>query len=402
MNTDINKNFRNNYNHTITACCISYITQSIVVNFAPLLFLTFNKVYGIPISRVTLLITISFVTQLIIDLLSAKFVDKIGRRPCIIFAHTIAAVGFISLGILPSIFTDPFAGIVTSCILYSCGSGLIEVLASPIIDSCPSENKQSVMSLLHSFFCWGTVLVILLSTAFFYFFGTENWKTLACLWAVIPLFNTIYFIFVPIPESPPEEKNTKITTLLKSKTFLLMAVAMLCGGAAEQAISQWASAFAESSLRIPKTVGDIAGPCTFAVLMGLSRTIHSKISHRVNLTKYMFICGTLCTISYILTAFTQYPLIALIGCALCGFSCGVFWPGTFSYASERCPGGGTALFAILALAGDAGCTIGPSVVGFTAGLCGDSLSHGIIASAIFPLIFTVLLSYLYLKTKKGK
>ncbi len=383
---------KNKYNSTIAACCIAYITQSIVVNFAPLLFVTFHTVYNIPLAKVTLLIAVSFVTQLIVDLLSAKIVDNLGRKPCIIFAHLISSIGFVLLGILPELFSNPFVGIVLACIMYSLGSGLIEVLASPIIDSCPSDNKQAIMSLLHSFFCWGTVLVVLLSTTFFYFFGTENWKFLACLWALIPLLNTVFFFFVPIPESLPEEKNITLTSLFKNKFFWLLALAMLCGGAAELSISQWASTIAESSLGISKTVGDLAGPCLFAVLMGIARITHSKISHKVNLTKYMFICGIICSASYFLFAFTKVPIISFIGCAAAGFACGVFWPGTFSYASERCHGG-TAIFALLALAGDTGCTVGPSVVGFTADIFGENLSIGIVAASIFPIIFTILSLY---------
>ena len=400
MNMTFNTNIRNNYRHTIASCCISYVVQSIVVNFAPLLYLTFNTVYEIPLSKVTLLITITFITQLLTDLLSTKLTDKIGCRPCILFAHIMAAIGFISLGTLPDLLADPFIGLAFACVIYSLGGGLIEVLASPIIESCPSDNKSGLMSLLHSFYCWGTVFVILVSIVFFCFFGTQNWKILTFIWAIIPLFNTVYFILVPIPDILSEEKNIKILSLLKNKTFLLLAAAMLCGGAAEQAVSQWASAFAESSLGISKTLGDLLCPCMFAALMGLSRTLHSKISCRLDLSKYMFISGLICCASYMLTSLSSYPLAALAGCALCGFSCGVFWPGVFSLATEKCSYGGTALFALLALAGDAGCTLGPSIVGFTAELLNENISAGVLAAALFPLLFTVILFFILRKYNK--
>jgi len=398
MNIHFIKNLREKHSCTVVACCISYITQSVAVSFPPLLFLTFNKIYGIPMSKVTLLVTISFSVQLVTDLFAAKFADRIGRRQCMVFAHVISAFGFIGLGLFPDLFPSSFAGIVSACVLYSCGCGMIEVIAAPVISEYGKAVNGCLLSLLQSFFCWGTVFVIVLSTIFFSIFGTEKHQIQACLWAIIPTINIFLFCIVPLPQTNAEKKSSDFSITVKNPLFLALAAVMLCGGAAEHSISQWASAFAESCLNIPKAIGDILGPCLFAILMGTARVLHSKISDKIELTKYMFFCGIICSISFLMTAFTRVPLISFTGCALCGFSCGVFWPGTFGLAAEKFTSGDTTLFALLAFAGDFGSTLGPSIVGFTASFIGNNLSPGIIFSTIFPLFFTALIYML----RKGK
>lgn len=383
----------------VAACCLAYVTQSIAVNFAPLLFLTFNRIYGIPLSKITLLITLSFAVQLITDLFSAKFADILGSRSCMAVAHILTALGYIGLGIFPEIFPSPFIGIVTACILYSCGCGLIEVIATPIISSYSKSKNTCLLSLLQSFFCWGTVFVIILSTVFFYLFNTENWQILSCIWAIIPAINVFLFLLVPLPSKNKNGKKDNVFLLVKNPLFWILAIIMLCGGAAEHSISQWASVFTESYLNIPKALGDILGPCVFATLMGAARIVHAKINKKIDLTNYMFFCGILCTASFFMTAFIKIPPISFIGFALCGFSCGVFWPGTFSLATEKFTATGTTLFALLAFAGDTGSTLGPSIVGFTASITGNNLSLGIIFSVIFPIIFTLCISILYKKNK---
>ncbi len=391
-------NIKNDFRHTIAASYIGYITQAIVNNFIPLLFITFHEIYDISLEKLGLLVAVNFITQLIVDLISTKLADKVGYRVLVVAAHIFAVIGFITLTFLPDILPDPYIGLCFAIIIYAIGGGLTEVIISPIVEACPTEGKSAAMSLLHSFYCWGSVLVVLGTTLFFNFFGTENWRTAALLWAIIPLFNTFYFMLVPINTLNADGGGMKVRELLKSGTFRILALFMLCSGASELAMSQWASAFAESGLNVSKTVGDIMGPCFFAVLMGTSRVVHAKIGEKIKLETYLGASSLLCIISYLTASLSPIPVISLIGCGICGFSVGAMWPGTFSLATERCPKGGTAMFALLALAGDAGCSSGPALVGFISGAMNDDIKLGLLSAIIFPLIFITGL----LMTKKKK
>ncbi len=381
------------YKHTIAACYIGYITQAIVNNFAPMLFVMFHNAYGISLEKIGLLITVNFGTQLLVDLISARYIDKIGYRKCIVTAHFFSASGLVMLALLPSVLPDPFTALCIASVVYAIGGGLIEVLISPIVEAVPGDEKTAAMSMLHSFYCWGSVAVILLSTVFFASFGIGAWRVIACLWAAVPLFNAAYFSHVPIAHLTEKGEGMTVAELLKTKIFWVFALIMVCAGASELAMSQWASAFAEQGLGVSKTVGDIAGPCFFAVLMGSARVLHAKIADRVSLTKYMGLCAALCAAAYLAASLLPYPALSLIACGLCGFSVGVMWPGTFSMASEKCPTGGTAMFALLALGGDIGCSLGPSLVAAASGALSDNLKSGIIFAALFP---TLLLAGLVL------
>ena len=385
------------YKTTVFACFVGYIVQAIVNNFAPLLFITFQKDYSIPLSQITLLVTINFGVQLLVDLLSTLFVDKIGYRTSIVAAQVFSAAGLISLAFLPDVM-PPFAGILVSVIIYAIGGGIIEVLISPIMESCPTDNKEKAMSLLHSFYCWGHVGVVLISTAFFALCGIDNWRILACIWAVVPIFNGIIFIKTPIaPLIAEGEKGMTLGELFKSKVFWMLVIMMVCSGASEQAVSQWASAFAEMGLGISKTAGDLAGPMAFAICMGGARAFYGKYGDRIDLDKFMTGSAVLCIASYLVVSLAPMPIISLIGCAVCGFSVGIMWPGTFSRAASALRRGGTAMFALLALAGDLGCSTGPTLVGFVSDALGGSLNAGILAAVIFPAVMTVCL---ILGTKK--
>ncbi len=385
-----------NYKHTIYACFTGYIVQAVINNFIPLLFLTFQSSYHIPLSKITFLVTFNFGLQLVIDLLSAGFVDKIGYRISIILAHVFAAAGLIGLTFLPELFKDPFTGLLLSVIIYAVGGGLTEVLISPIMESCPTDNKEAAMSLLHSFYCWGHVAVVLLSTVFFRIFGIENWKILALFWAVIPMINGIVFAKVPIaPLLSGDEKNMPLSLLLKQKLFWLLLLMMFCAGSCEQAVSQWASTFAEKGLHVGKTIGDLAGPMMFAILMGTSRAVYGKYGDKIDLMKFMTASGILCLISYLMISLTASPVPGLIGCGLCGLSVGILWPGTFSISSARLKTGGTAMFAFLALAGDVGCSLGPTTVGIASGILHDDLRSGILIAVVFPVLLLILLSSLH-------
>lgn len=383
---------KNNYNHTVFACYFGYIIQAIVNNFAPLLFLTFREEFGIPLQKITTFVTINFLFQLFIDVVCAKVVDKIGYRKCIVAAQLFSSLGIAGLGILPDLFDNPYIGLIIAILLYATGGGLIEVLVSPIVEACPIKNKKAAMSLLHSFYCWGHLFVVIASTIFFTVFGIENWRILAIFWAIVPFFNTFYFAKVPIAPLVEEGKQMSLKELFSSKAFLLFILIMVCAGASEQGMSQWASAFTEAGLGVSKTIGDLAGPSLFAITMGTSRVIYSKISEKIDLNKYMIGCAVLCISAYTLASFSGNPIFSLVGCALCGFSVGVMWPGAFSLASEKFPKGGTAMFAFLALAGDFGCSFGPTVVGFATGAMNDDLKKGVFAAVAFPVILIVALA----------
>lgn len=381
---------KNNYQLTMYACFIGYIVQAIVNNFLPLLFVTFQKTYSIPLTQITLLITLNFGIQLVIDMLSAGFVDKIGYRASAIIAHVCSAAGLVLLTVLPGAFPDPFAGILIAVFIYAIGGGLIEVLISPILEACPTGNKEKAMSLLHSFYCWGHVGVVLISTLFFTLFGIENWKILAVCWAVVPAVNIILFAKAPI-YSLHEDGETGLTLkqLFTRKIFWVMMLMMLCAGASEQAVSQWASTFAEQGLGVSKTIGDLAGPMSFAALMGLSRLLYGKFGDKLDLDKFMRMSCLLCIAAYLCISLVPLPAVGLVGCAVCGFSVGIMWPGSFSKASAAVKGGGTALFAMLALAGDVGCSGGPTLAGFISGCFNGELRAGILAAIVFPVLLLI-------------
>lgn len=383
------EHIRKSYAHTIYASYLGYITQAVVNNFAPLLFLTFVSDYGLSLEEITWITTVNFVVQLCVDLLSAKVIDRVGYRISIITAHILAALGIIGLAVLPDLFGNAYVGLMTAVVLYAVGGGIIEVLISPIVEACPTEKKEAAMSLLHSFYCWGHVFLVVMSTVFFQLFGIGNWKSLAFVWALIPILNSIYFTLVPIYPITAGHEKMSFGSLLKQKVFWLIVIIMICAGASEQAMSQWASAFAESALKVSKTVGDMAGPCAFAVLMGTARAIYGKCSERIPLKKFMIGSALLCIVCYAVAVFADSPVMGLVGCALCGFSVGIFWPGTFSIAAGKLPGGGTAMYALMALAGDVGCASGPTVVGMVADSFDGNLKSGLLAAMIFPVLILI-------------
>ena len=389
-----------NYKKTLVACYLGFVTQAITANFTPLLFLTFKNTYGIGFEKIALIPMVFYFTQLLIDFAAAKFVDKIGYRVCVVSSQVLSAAGLVLMAVLPELFSVPFAGILIAVVLYAIGSGLVEVLVSPIVEACPFENKGGMMSLLHSFYCWGAVAVILGSTLFFTVFGIENWKILTVLWAIIPFWNAFNFMFCPIERLVEEDQRMRTSQLLKLPLFWLLILLMICAGASEASMAQWASAFTESAMGVSKTVGDLAGPCLFAVFMGISRILYGKLSEKLDLTKTMLACGGLCVLCYLTASLSAIPIIGLAGCALCGVSVGIMWPGTISISSQKCPRGGTAMFAFLALAGDLGATVSPSLVGGISNMAGGNLKAGLFAATAFPLLLIFGLIFLHRKFNK--
>lgn len=379
------QNHKKNYNSTIYASYLGYITQAIINNFLPLLFVILNRSLGLSLIQITSITTLNFAVQLIVDLLAAWFIKYIGYKVAIVSAHIFAVIGLVGIAVLPIVTGNAYLGIIISVVIYAVGGGLTEVLISPIVEACPSENKEKAMSMLHSFYCWGTVLVILVSTVFLQIFGRESYKVLAVLWAVLPLVNTFWFMNVPIIELP-EEKKSPLKSLLKNKAFYVLLILMVAAGAAEQSVSQWASLFSEKTLSIPKIYGDLAGPCFFSIMMGISRAYYGKRGEKIELRKFIVISSLLCFAAYMVLAFVGIPAVVFVGCGLCGLSVGIMWPGVFSIAAQKIPLGGTTMFALLALAGDIGCSSGPTLVGVAAEKFGGDIKMGFAVASIFSVI----------------
>ncbi len=379
------------YNKTLLACYLGFITQAITANFTPLLFLMFNKNYEVSLGKIALIPAVFFLTQLVVDIICAQVVDKIGYRKCIITSCLCSAAGLILLAFLPELFPDPFVGIIISVVVYAIGSGLVEVLGSPIVEACPFDHKEAVMSLLHSFYCWGSVGVIVISTLFFKFLEINNWKMLACIWAVIPLYNIYNFATCPIEQPNGGEKGMGLVALFKLPLFWVAIILMICAGASELSMAQWASAFVESALGLSKNIGDLAGPCLFAVAMGTVRAIFGKFGHNLNLMRFMIFSGALCVVSYLLASLSSIPMLGLLGCILCGFSVAIMWPGTISICSPRIPKGGTALFAMLAMSGDLGGAAGPALVGNISQIFSNNLKAGLLVGTAFPVVLILMI-----------
>ncbi len=377
---------QNNYQKTLLACYLGFVTQAISANYAPLLFLTFRGTYGISLEKIAMIPMVFYLAQLFVDLAATRFADRIGYRRCVVASQVLSAAGLAALAFLPDLLPNPFAGILMAVVLYAVGSGLIEVLVSPIVEACPFDNKDGVMSLLHSFYCWGALGVILGSTLFFALFGVENWRILTVLWALVPLYNTVNFVSCPIERLVEEGRSMAPAQLFRMPLFWLIILLMVCSGASEAAMAQWASAFTESALGVSKTVGDLAGPGLFALFMGISRVLYGRFSERLDLTRTMLFCGVLCAGCYLVAALAASPVLGLAGCALCGLAVGIMWPGSISISAQKCPRGGTAMFAFLALAGDLGATISPTMTGSFAELAGGDLKAGLLAAAVFPVV----------------
>ncbi len=382
---------KTNYRKTLIACYLGFVTQAISANFTPLLFLTFKSNYGITLEKIAMIPLVFYLTQLLVDLVATKYADQIGYRICVVFSQILSAVGLVLMAVLPDLVPSPFIGILISVVLYAIGSGLIEVLVSPIVEACPFENKEGTMSLLHSFYCWGAMGVILGSTLFFSLFGVENWKILTVIWAIVPFYNTFNFINCPIERLDEDGQSMGIVKLLRTPIFWLMILLMVCSGASEAAMSQWTSAFTESAIGVSKTVGDLAGPCAFAMFMGIARTLYGKFSEKIDLSRVMLGCGILCAACYLIASLSSIPIFGLIGCALCGLAVGIMWPGSISLSSQKCPRGGTAMFAFLALAGDLGATVSPSIVGTLSEAAGGNLKTGLLVATVFPVVLVFVL-----------
>ncbi|MCR4836010.1 MAG: MFS transporter [Bacteroidaceae bacterium] len=387
------------YSKTKRACYLGFVTQAIVANFAPLLFIAFHREFDIPIASLALIPAVFYAVQLITDFLCAKF-KNIDYRKNIIISEITSALGLAGLAFVPALLPNPLVGVLICVCIYAVGSGLIEVLCSPIIEACPFPNKEGMMSLLHSFYCWGAVGVIIGSTLFFTLFGLENWRLLACLWALIPLYNIINFATCPIEPIVQDSEGMSMKQLLTNRMFWLFLLLMIATGASESSMAQWTSAFAEASLGVDKSIGDLAGPCGFAFCMGLGRLWYGKKGQKMDLSAYMTAAGILCFAAYLTASLSTVPIVAFVGCMICGMAVSIMWPGSISLTSAQIPGGGTALFALLALAGDVGGTLGPSLVGLGTQSSENDIQSGLLAASAFPILLVI--SLLCIRRKKAK
>lgn len=390
---------RISYRHTLYASYIGYITQAIVNNLPPLLFISFIRDFSISVDHIGLLIAVNFCTQIAVDILSARYADRIGYRKVIVFGHICSVLGLCCFAVLPFMM-PPFIGLVIAIMLNAIGGGIIEVLISPIVEALPGDEKAAAMSLLHSFYCWGHVGVVLLSTLFFSIAGIASWRFLPLLWAVVPMLNSLLFAKVPLRTLSEQSGKNTDKTMFRSSAFWLLILLMICSAASEQSMSQWSSLFAETGLQVSKTLGDLFGPCLFAFLMGLSRLLYSRYTDKISIERALFASGILCILSYLLAVFAPHPLLSLCGCGLCGFSVGIMWPGTFSLGARIFPAGGTVMFALFAFAGDFGCGGGPAFVGWLSSLSGDGLSFGLLIASVFPFLLVAGVSALVWQRKQ--
>lgn len=393
------------YQSTKYACYTGYVVQAVINNLAPLLFVIFSKRFEITLERLSVLITINFITQTIIDVASVKFVDKIGYRILSVLSQAVTFLGLTSMAVLPIVLPNPYTGIVISIMLCAIGSGLTEVIISPIVESIPGEKKTSEMSLLHSFYCWGQVLTVIVTTLLIKVFGEKYWFIAPAFWAFIPLFNSINFSTVPLEKTLSKEEKTPLGKLLLSYNFIFSVIIMLCAGASELAMSQWSSYFAETGLKVSKVTGDLLGPCLFAVFMGIGRTIFGFNGEKLKIKSALTACAVLCAVCYIGTSISNIPLISLFFCALTGLGVSIMWPATFSLAARMFPKGGGSMFGILALAGDLGCAFGPWLVSYisiavsSGSADGEALKHGLGYGAVFPIIMIFAVIMLGIKEK---
>ena len=394
---------KNNFKYTITASFLGYITQAIMLNFPPLLFVFFGTEFGISPIQITVLISSNFILELLVDVIASRYAENWGYRKLVICADAFGILGLVTMALVPAIFSgnSVFYGLMVSMMLCGIGGGLMEVLISPIVEACPTKNKAGFMSLLHSFYCWGQFAVVLLSTLFFRLAGIDKWPIIACLWTIVPLIGLILFTFAPINHLVEDGKGARLGGLLKNGTFWIFLVMMLCAGASELTMSQWASYFAESALGVEKWVGDLLGPCMFALTMALTRVFYAKVSERLKLDTAILISAIICVATYVLAIISNNPILSLIGCATCGVGCGVLWPATYSLASQRIPNGGVLMFGVLALLGDGGCLVGPTIAGSISSLFNDDIRVGFLVALVFPIFMAISSLTLVLKRKKG-
>lgn len=403
MTKEKGKGFLHTNQATIYGCYLGYVVQGIINNINPLLFVTYQNKLNVSIQAISVLIILNFGLQMAVDIIGAKYIDRIGHRLCMILAHVFTVLGLVSISVLPAILPSPFLGLCIATVLNGIGGGLLEVLVSPIVEAVPGKEKEKAMSLLHSFYCWGCVGFISVSTLLLRAFGTSHWYLLPLIWTILPVINIVVFANVPILKLVEEGEQLPVKKLVRLRAFPFLILLMLCAGASEMGMSQWASYFAEMGLKVDKTMGDLLGPCFFCILMGIVRTYFGRSEGKMNLHRFIKVSCILCIISYLIAVFAPHPILGLMGCGLCGLSIAIFWPGTFSIAAMTCKAGGTAMFALLALAGDVGCAAGPQLVSIISKILPQyGLKAGLLCAIVFPITLFIALFCLERINKKNE
>ncbi len=380
------------YFPTKLAGYVGFVVQAIVNNFLPILFIVFQNVYNLSYEKLGRLILFNFATQMFIDLITPKIIAKIGYRKAASLSQGAAAAGLILLGTLPSLMNNTYLAIIISIIIYATGSGLMEVILSPMIEMLPTGNKSGNMAVLHSFYCWGQAFTVLVTTGLVFLFGFKQWYFIPAIWAIIPFLNMFSFLRVPIVQPSPDEKMSTFSELVKKPLFLVYMVMMFCAGASEIAMAEWASIFAQNALGVSKAIGDITGPCAFALFMGTGRVVYAKLSKKVSFTKMLVILNIFCFVCYMVVAVCKIPIIALIFCAVCGFTVSISWPGIYSAGARTFTTGGAVMFSVFAMCGDTGCALGPWLIGVLADKF--SLNVGFAAASVFPLVMVICALYI--------
>jgi fucose permease len=350
---------------------------ALVTNLPPLLFVLLMDRFSLTFEQVGRLTLINFFTQIIADLAFSRPVDRYGIRPFITSGHFLATLGLVLFAFAPKIFPgQPYWGFMLATVVFSCGGGLLELLLSAIVQAIPSDAKAAAMSLLHSFYAWGFIVVVLLTTAMIALFGRDNWPIIVLLWSILPFLNFFNFMRVPLAPQVSEEHRTSIKTLGKSPYFLMVVLGIALGGAAEVTMSQWTSAYMEAALALPKIVGDLVGLCLFAAFLGTGRALYGKYGKHIDVWYVMLWGSVLATLCYIVAALSPWPLLSLGACALSGLGVSLLWPGSVVNAARRFPFAGASLFALLAAGGDTGAAVGPWLVGVVADTVPSLLKQG--------------------------
>ncbi|MCQ2477954.1 MAG: MFS transporter [Clostridia bacterium] len=388
-----------NLKQTKLACYIGYIVQAIINNFLPILFIVFQTNLDLTYEQLGRIVFINFFTQLLSDAVTPSVVKRIGYKGCAVLCHIFVTTGLIMLTVLTGIMSNTYLALIISVVVYAFGSGMIEVVISPIMELLPTENKAKNMAFLHSFYCWGQTFTVAVTTFMVLLLGYGNWRFIPLVWAIVPLFNTVLFLKVTVIE-PNEVKGSFSNRNFLSKEFICFIIFMICAGASEISMASFASVFAQNALGVSKLTGDLLGPCSFAVCMGIGRVLYGAFSDKISIKKALILNNILCVICYLTVAFTNINFLSLVFCALCGFSVSLLWPGTYSLAAKRFGGGNTVMFSIFALCGDIGCSAGPWLLGYIADVSG-SLKKGFAVCTVFPLVM-ILAALTLIKEKDCK
>lgn len=387
-----------NYTPTKISAYVGYFVQAIVNNFLPILFVAFQDIYGIGYEKLGRLIVFNFITQMVTDILSPKIISLLGYRKTAVMCQLIAALGLTLAAVLPNVLPNAYIGIVLAVIVYAFASGLMEVIISPMIEMLPTSNKSGNMSLLHSFYCWGQAITTVGTTLLLSAFGYRGWTYIPLIWAIVPFINAFSFIRVPIVEPQPERKSDSFRVLFSDRRFRVFMLIMLCAGASEIAMAEWASVFAQNALGVSQIAGDLAGPCAFSLFMGLGRLLYAAFSEKISYRSTVIVLGLCCAVCYYIAAFASIPIFALAACALCGFTVSILWPGTISAGAVAFPRGDAVMFSVFAMCGDIGCCIGPWLLGVVAEHF--TLNIGFAVSSFFPLLM-VALAIFFIKEQRS-